>query len=261
MPNSDSAPSSVNCCPGTNRMVPSNPLALPTRPISTNRLGNCCSITGSYTPYFSDSDCLASHALCTVTLSSASVTNPSSSSRGLFLICSIASLAVISVEVPVLFSASSSAGASSAVSASAAGSSSATGSSATGSSAGSSAAGSSSATRSSAAASSSATGSSATGSSAVSSSAAGSSASTSSPSAAAAFSSAAFFSSASFASAAAFSSACFLNFSSSAFKSAFCRSLRLVSVSPALDSRASLHSCSAASISSSDLPHRIKCIL
>src|SRR5690625_5206394 len=162
MPNSDSAPSSVNCCPGTNRMVPSNPLALPTRPISTNRLGNCCSITGSYTPYFSDSDCLASHALCTVTLSSASVTNPSSSSRGLFLICSIASLAVISVEVPVLFSASSSAGASSAVSASAAGSSSATGSSATGSSAGSSAAGSSSATGSSAAGSSSATGSSAT---------------------------------------------------------------------------------------------------
>src|SRR5690625_714175 len=241
MPNSDSAPSSVNCCPGTNRMVPSNPLALPTRPISTNRLGNCCSITGSYTPYFSDSDCLASHALCTVTLSSASVTNPSSSSRGLFLICSIASLAVISVEVPVLFSASSSAGASSAVSASAAGSS--------------------------AAGSSSATGSSATGSSAGSSSAAGSSASTSTPSAAAAsasalaFSSAAFFSSASFASAAAFSSACFLNFSSSAFKSAFCRSLRLVSVSPALDSRASLHSCSAASISSSDLPHRIKCIL
>src|SRR5690625_3681948 len=148
MPNSDSAPSSVNCCPGTNRMVPSNPLALPTRPISTNRLGNCCSITGSYTPYFSDSYCFASHALCTVTLSSASVTNPSSSSRGLFLICSIASLAVISVEVPVLFSASSSAGASSAVSASAAGSSaagssSATGSSATGSSAGSSATGSS----------------------------------------------------------------------------------------------------------------------
>src|SRR5690625_1292008 len=138
MPDSESAPSSVNCCPGTNRMVPSNPLALPTRPISTNRLGNCCSITGSYTPYFSDSDCLASHALCTVTLSSASVTNPSSSSRGLFLICSIASLAVISVEVPVLFSASSSAGASSAVSASAAGSSagssSATGSSSTGSS-------------------------------------------------------------------------------------------------------------------------------
>src|SRR5690625_3885752 len=231
MPNSDSAPSSVNCCPGTNRMVPSNPLALPTRPISTNRLGNCCSITGSYTPYFSDSDCLASHALCTVTLSSASVTNPSSSSRGLFLICSIASLAVISVEVPVLFSSSSSAGASSAVSASAAGSSSATGSSAPGSSAGSSAAGSSSAT-----------GSSATGSSAGSSSAAGSSASTSTSSAAAAsasalaFSSAAFFSTASFASAAAFSSACFLNFSSSAFKSAFCRSLRLVSVSPALDS-------------------------
>src|SRR5690625_4901258 len=142
MPNSDSAPSSVNCCPGTNRMVPSNPLALPTRPISTNRLGNCCSITGSYTPYFSDSDCLASHALCTVTLSSASLTNASSSSRGLFLICSIASLAVISVEVPVLFSASSSAGASSPVSASAAGSSagssSSTGSSATGSSAGSS---------------------------------------------------------------------------------------------------------------------------
>src|SRR5690625_2599947 len=200
MPNSDSAPSSVNCCPGTNRMVPSNPLALPTRPISTNRLGNCCSITGSYTPYFSDSDCLASHALCTVTLSSASVTNPSSSSRGLFLICSIASLAVISVEVPVLFSASSSAGASSAVSASAAGSS---------------------------AGSSSATGSSATGSSAGSSSATGSSASASASSAAAAsasalaFSSAAFFSSASFASAAAFSSACFLNFSSSAFKSAF----------------------------------------
>src|SRR5690625_1090721 len=240
MPDSESAPSSVNCCPGTNRMVPSNPLALPTRPISTNRLGNCCSITGSYTPYFSDSDCLASHALCTVTLSSASVTNPSSSSRGLFLICSIASLAVISVEVPVLFSASSSAGASSAVSASAAGSS---------------------------AGSSSATGSSATGSSACSSSATGSSASASASSAAAAsasalaFSSAAFFSSASFASAAAFSSACFLNFSSSAFKSAFCRSLRLVSVSPALDSRASLHSCSAASISSSDLPHRIKCIL
>src|SRR5690625_3525182 len=164
MPNSDSAPSSVNCCPGTNRMVPSNPLALPTRPISTNRLGNCCSITGSYTPYFSDSDCLASHALCTVTLSSASVTNPSSSSRGLFLICSIASLAVISVEVPVLFSASSSAGASSAVSASAAGSSAAGSSSATGSSSGT--------------GSSSATGSSATGSSAVSSSAAGSSSAT-----------------------------------------------------------------------------------
>src|SRR5690625_5276990 len=144
MPDSESASSSVNCCPGTKRMVPSNPLALPTRPISTNRLGNCCSITGSYTPYFSDSDCLASHALCTVTLSSASVPNPSSSSRGLFLICSIASLAVISVEVPVLFSASSSAGASSAVSASAAGSSegssSATGSSANGSSAGSSSA-------------------------------------------------------------------------------------------------------------------------
>src|SRR5690625_3681019 len=240
MPDSESAPSSVNCCPGTNRMVPSNPLALPTRPISTNRLGNCCSITGSYTPYFSDSDCLASHALCTVTLSSASVTNPSSSSRGLFLICSIASLAVISVEVPVLFSASSSAGASSAVSASAAGSS---------------------------AGSSSATGSSATGSSAGSSSATGSSASASASSAAAAsasalaFSSAAFFSSASFASAAAFSSACFLNFSSSAFNSAFCRSLRLVSVSPALDSRASLHSCSAASLPSSGFPHRIKCIL
>src|SRR5690625_3264222 len=221
MPASESKSSSVNCCHGTNRMVPSNFLALPTPPISTNRLGNCCSITGSYTPYFSDSDCLASHALCTVTLSSASVTNPSSSSRGLFLICSIASLAVISVEVPVLFSASSSAGASSAVSASAAGSS---------------------------AGSSSATGSSATGSSAGSSSATGSSASASASSAAAAsasalaFSSAAFFSSASFASAAAFSSACFLNFSSSAFKSAFCRSLRLVSVSPALDSRASLHS-------------------
>src|SRR5690625_3637856 len=221
MPNSDSAPSSVNCCPGTNRMVPSNPLALPTRPISTNRLGNCCSITGSYTPYFSDSDCLASHALCTVTLSSASVTNPSSSSRGLFLICSIASLAVISVEVPVLFSASSSAGASSAVSASAAGSSAAGSSSATGSSATGSAAGSSSSTGSS----------SPTGSSASTSTSSAASASAS----ALAFSSAAFFSSASFASAAAFSSACFLNFSSSAFKSAFCRSLRLVSVSPALD--------------------------
>src|SRR5690625_2995724 len=173
MPNSDSAPSSVNCCPGTNRMVPSNPLALPTRPISTNRLGNCCSITGSYTPYFSDSDCLASHALCTVTLSSASVTNPSSSSRGLFLICSIASLAVISVEVPVLFSASSSAGASSAVSASAAGSSAAGSSSATGSSATGSSAGSSSA-----AGSSSPTGSSAPVSFACSSSAAGSSSAT-----------------------------------------------------------------------------------
>src|SRR5690625_1619431 len=186
MPDSQSAPSLVNCCKGTNWMVPSNPLALPPRPNSTQRLGHRCSITVSYTPLFSDSDCLASHALCTVTLSSASVTNPSSSSRGLFLICSIASLAVISVEVPVLFSASSSAGASSAVSASAAGSS---------------------------AGSSSATGSSATGSSAGSSSATGSSASASASSAAAAsasalaFSSAAFFSSASFASAAAFSSA------------------------------------------------------
>src|SRR5690625_6592949 len=79
-------------------MLPYYLLSLTTRPISTNRLGNCCSITGSYTPYFSDSDCLASHALCTVTLSSASVTNPSSSSRGLFLICSIASLAVIRSE-------------------------------------------------------------------------------------------------------------------------------------------------------------------